>query len=45
MWVDVCRERVVRMVNIVIVSVMVDINMPIAGDIAECLNFFLFSQK
>lgn len=45
MWVDVCRERVVRRVNIITASIMVDRNMPIVGDIAECPILFLFSQK
>ena len=45
MWVDVCRERVVRMVNIITVSIMVDINMPTVGDISECLIFFSFFSK
>lgn len=46
MWVDVCRERVVRMVNIITESIMVDTNMPIVGDISECLLFLIFfSQK
>lgn len=42
MWVDVCRERVVRMVNIITESIMVDTNMPIVGDISECLLFLIF---
>lgn len=42
MWVDVCRERVVRMVNIIIVSSMVGINTPIVGDISECLFFYFY---
>lgn len=45
MWVDVCRERVVRMVNIITESIMVDTNMPIVGDISECLLFLIFFLK
>lgn len=45
MWVDVCRERVVRRVNIITVSIMVDRNMPTVGDTVECRILFLFSQK